>query len=113
MGLTVKDMRKLIAGLPDDQEFALIEEDGDTVDELLCVTLVGFEMGDEGRPRIVVRIDPLDDDDDEPLWNCGCGLLVDGLLHCPSCGACAPWGCGGDHDDDIGDNGRIEYDDDQ
>lgn len=40
------------------------------------------------------------DDDDEPLWNCGCGMLVDGTLHCPACGACAPWGCGSDHEDE-------------
>jgi hypothetical protein len=44
--------------------------------------------------------DILDDPDDTPLWNCGCGLLVDGSLHCPDCGACAPWGCGMDHDDE-------------
>lgn len=38
--------------------------------------------------------------DDEPMWNCGCGLLVDGAWHCPDCGSCHPSGCGFDHDED-------------
>jgi hypothetical protein len=40
-------------------------------------------------------------DDDEPMWNCPCGEFVDGDHHCPRCGGCQPWGCGGDmHDGD-------------
>lgn len=35
-----------------------------------------------------------EDDDDEPvLWNCNCGMLVDGYDHCPVCGSAPPWGC--------------------
>lgn len=39
-----------------------------------------------------------DDDDREITWCCHCGLLVIDSLHCPRCGACAPWGCEVDHD---------------
>jgi hypothetical protein len=42
----------------------------------------------------------LDSLDDQPMWNCGCGVRNDGALHCPACGSCAPWGCGMDHEED-------------
>lgn len=49
------------------------------------------------------------DDDSCEMWCCPCGLLVDGTIHCPSCGACPPWGCGMDHEEE--DSYDIEWDD--
>ena len=34
-----------------------------------------------------------DSQDDEPMWICGCGELVESAFHCPKCGMEPPWGC--------------------
>ncbi len=39
------------------------------------------------------------EEEDNCMWSCVCGLLVDGQLHCPSCNSCCPWGCGIDHEE--------------
>jgi hypothetical protein len=55
-----------------------------------------------------VSTDDPGEDYEEILWNCGCGLLVDGSEQCPSCGSWAPWISGSDHDDE--DEGFDDFD---
>lgn len=59
---------------------------------------MGVDAKEDRREEVMdLDGDSCNDADSPPLWNCGCGLLVDGDWHCPSCGACPPWGCDIDH----------------